>query len=242
MAAKNIVRVSARISDIISVIQNYAIKDYSGRLGFPTLVIHVDYPEQVIDGIKEPARSRKYYLTPFREYCFQISGSLSGDGDHGSTQVVDLHAVLGSIMNYSEPYRATVYYGTESIGTRSNVAFHIMKGLILEAIDQFTYRKINGNYDGYITDFNDSDADASRHLDGDVIDRFTKVCIAYLLIREGKDALLYDAGATSKQGLLDFIYHLPIYNSDTGEKTDLKPTIPMGTLEAMCEEKKFYWA
>lgn len=45
-----------------------------GRSGIPTLEIKVD--------------DRSYYLTPFRAYRFQVSGSKDGDGDYGSSPVL----------------------------------------------------------------------------------------------------------------------------------------------------------
>ena len=240
-AKSNIVKISAKVEDIITVIPGYAAKEYTGHLGFPTLIIHVDYPSMVINNIKEPAHHSKYYLTPFREYAFQISETLSGDWDCGSTDVVDLHAILNCVMNYDKPYRANDSYGTKYIGNRENVTFSIMKGLILQALDKFIYRMLD-HYDGYTMDFNDKDHHASRHLEGDVLDRFTKVCIAYLLIREEKENLLYEAGATFEKSLLMYLYNLPIYNSDTKQETDLKATMPEETMKAIYDlNKKMYF-
>ena len=46
-----------------------------GRSGIPTLEIKVD-------------GDRSYYLTPFRAYRLQVSGSKDGDGDYGSSPVL----------------------------------------------------------------------------------------------------------------------------------------------------------
>lgn len=45
-----------------------------GRSGIPTLELKVG--------------DRSYYLTPFRAYRFQVSGSKDGDGDYGSSPVL----------------------------------------------------------------------------------------------------------------------------------------------------------
>lgn len=45
-----------------------------GRSGIPTLELKVE--------------DRSYYLTPFRAYRFQVSGSKDGDGDYGSSPVI----------------------------------------------------------------------------------------------------------------------------------------------------------
>lgn len=45
-----------------------------GRTGIPTLEIKCG--------------DRSYYLTPFRAYRFQVSGSKDGDGDYGSSPVL----------------------------------------------------------------------------------------------------------------------------------------------------------
>jgi hypothetical protein len=45
-----------------------------GRSGIPTLELKVG--------------DRSFYLTPFRAYRFQVSGSKDGDGDYGSSPVI----------------------------------------------------------------------------------------------------------------------------------------------------------
>ena len=57
---------------------NEEIKYTPGKM--PTLLIDVVDPEG-----KTIATG---YLTPFRKYRFQVSGSMEGDGDFGSTQVI----------------------------------------------------------------------------------------------------------------------------------------------------------
>ena len=56
-----------------------------GRSGIPTLEIKCG--------------DRSYYLTPFRGYRFQVSGSRDGDGDYGSSPVVHYHELLGGLHN-----------------------------------------------------------------------------------------------------------------------------------------------
>ena len=57
-----------------------------GRTGIPTLEIKVE--------------DRSYYLTPFRGYRFQVSGSKDGDGDYGSSPVVHFKENFGG-MHYA---------------------------------------------------------------------------------------------------------------------------------------------
>lgn len=57
-----------------------------GRSGIPTLEI--------------VAGNRSYFLTPFRGYRFQVSGSRDGDGDYGSSPVVHFKENFGG-MHYA---------------------------------------------------------------------------------------------------------------------------------------------
>jgi hypothetical protein len=54
-----------------------------GRTGIPTLEI--------------VAGNRSYFLTPFRGYRFQVSGSTDGDGDYGSSPVIHYKEALGGL-------------------------------------------------------------------------------------------------------------------------------------------------
>lgn len=57
-----------------------------GRSGIPTLEIKCG--------------DRSFYLTPFRGYRFQVSGSIDGDGDYGSSPVIRYKESLGG-LHYS---------------------------------------------------------------------------------------------------------------------------------------------
>ena len=57
-----------------------------GSTGIPTLEIKCE--------------DRSYYLTPFRGYRFQVSGSKDGDGDYGSSPVIHYKDALGT-LHYS---------------------------------------------------------------------------------------------------------------------------------------------
>ena len=57
-----------------------------GRSGIPTLEIKCG--------------NRSYFLTPFRGYRFQVSGSRDGDGDYGSSPVVHFKQNFGG-MHYA---------------------------------------------------------------------------------------------------------------------------------------------
>lgn len=57
-----------------------------GRSGIPTLEIKCD--------------NRSYFLTPFRGYRFQVSGSRDGDGDYGSSPVIHYKDTFGN-MHYA---------------------------------------------------------------------------------------------------------------------------------------------
>ena len=54
-----------------------------GRTGIPTLEIKVG--------------DDSFYLTPFRGYRFQVSGTKDGDGDYGSSPVIHYKEALGGL-------------------------------------------------------------------------------------------------------------------------------------------------
>ena len=65
------------------------IGDVKNFEGVPVLELHVeDYERKV--------KRNTIYLSPFRGYRFQVSGSLDGNGDYGSTEVVGLGNVLNA--------------------------------------------------------------------------------------------------------------------------------------------------
>ena len=59
---------------------------YFDHEGMPTLMIKAD-DEKIGTG----------YLHPFRAYSFQVSGSADGQGDYGSTGVMDIPAIAKSM-------------------------------------------------------------------------------------------------------------------------------------------------
>ena len=69
----------------------------------PNLKITVRLPETTItnkDGktIKKDARTEVFYMSPFRDYRMQISGSIDGDGDYASTEVIGFYNLINNLM------------------------------------------------------------------------------------------------------------------------------------------------
>ncbi len=51
---------------------------FEGHSGIPTLHIEATY---------ENGEKRERFLTPFRKYCFQVSATIDGEGDCGSSPI-----------------------------------------------------------------------------------------------------------------------------------------------------------
>ena len=104
-------------------------------------------PVLVLDtGMKIPKRSEeatvKGYLSPFRGYCMQVSGTVSGGSDRGSTQVFGLKNIL-KVNNADSGYR----------GYESNLSTKEMQKEFIYMTSQYAIMKfadyVDANHDGY---------------------------------------------------------------------------------------------
>ena len=228
MSAKNIVRISASTDDLM-LFKDRDLEDGS-VLGFPELRINVDFPEQVIktkknNSIKEPAHSATFFLTPFREYSFQVSRTIDGQWDCGCSVVLNLHNLIHISDTNSAMSNVSWEHGYKG---RSSAIHYIVKGIMLQAIEDFIARRTS-NYDGYTCDWN-SNGELSRYLEGDILDIFTRICIAYLFIRERRPDMCDD------DSLMKY-YTTHVYNEE--EETDplWNLAIPMDLFERYTSEK-----
>lgn len=138
-SAKNIVTIKITKEDLFK----------SKKSGMPQIGIRVSCPEQVIDGHRYPARSEMYFLAPFRNYKFQVSGSPTGNGDYGSGQVVNLHNIISVFSATTTPQFSNVAWGDKN--EKGNIIHEVMKGLANNALMQFINITFRG-YDGYKLD------------------------------------------------------------------------------------------
>ena len=69
--------------------------------GMPTLKIIVE-------------NDRDFYLSPFRGYSFQVSGTLSGSCDYGSSEVIGLANVVKAFSDYQKPKSNLSIYAQNS--------------------------------------------------------------------------------------------------------------------------------
>ena len=49
---------------------------------------YTDIPTLHIEATYESGEKRKRFLTPFRKYCFQVSATIDGEGDCGSSPII----------------------------------------------------------------------------------------------------------------------------------------------------------
>lgn len=109
--------------------------------GIPVLEIKMDIDN---DGHQE---NRTFYLAPFRCYKFQVSGTIEGQMDYGSGQVIGLKNITSSEMDGSGR-------GFESNATPRGIQFEILQGLANNAIMNFLhYPHFRGTMPAYTIDF-----------------------------------------------------------------------------------------
>lgn len=91
------------------------------KIQFGELINEKSFPQlQVI------AEDRTYYLSPFRKYCFQVSGDEFGDGDYGSNSVFGLDSLM------------TMYQsGPSNIGGAKDVRKYVIANMIFAALSCF---------------------------------------------------------------------------------------------------------
>ena len=227
-----IVQVSAKNGNIKLYSPKYLNKDTTG---FPQLIIDVHFPEICIertkkDGTKyiwkEEERNCHRYLSPFREYGFQISGTWNGEWCCADTQVIGLHNLFNAILDGENRGRSNVRWGYSQL-TRGHAMWHVFNGFAESAVMDWYNNSDFEGYDGI--NFNWTDGDSWRFSDrGDVFDQFVYAVIIYLAIREGKWKLI-------KPEDLRWYYSLPVLDDD---KNETKLTIPMDILEYMCPEEE----
>jgi hypothetical protein len=90
---------------------------------------------------ENPVVKRVYYLSPFRLYRFQVSGSLNGSGDYGASPVVGLGNIVGIRPN--TPVDTKGFSAFSSNIFSDNYGQCIMKSMAYEAIVKFYSHRMN---------------------------------------------------------------------------------------------------
>lgn len=221
--------------------KNGAIKLYSSKYqekdttGFPQLEIDVYFPEICINRTRKDGREISWkmeerqchrYLSPFREYGFQISGTWDGQWACGETQVIGLRNLFHAIICETNCGHSNVRWGMSTL-TRGHAMWHVFNGFAESALMDWIQNSEFEGYDG--VNFDWIDEDSHRFSDrGDVFDQFVYATIIYLAIREGRWNLI-------KPEDLRWYYSLEVLDEDKNKK---QLTIPMGILEYMCPEEE----
>lgn len=86
-----------------------------------------------IDMWKDKEVEHNYYLSPFRGYCFQISGNAEGVGDYASTPVVGLGNIIRACRGYEAPGSSLSIYASNF----SSLERGIFDSLVNACIDRF---------------------------------------------------------------------------------------------------------
>lgn len=149
MAAKNIVQINIKSDGLFKL---------EGEM--PLLRIDVNFPEQVIDGIKYPKHHKTYWLSPFRLYKFQVSGNAKGERDCGSSVVVNLHHVVETFSATSTPNMSNIAWGDRN--EKGFIIHEIMKGLANTAFTNFLQIEFR-DYDGV-----NINIDLAPEIEGDI--------------------------------------------------------------------------
>lgn len=111
----------------------------------PNLKITVRLPETTItnkDGktIKKDARTQVFYMSPFRDYRMQISGSIDGDGDYASTEVIGFYNLINNLMAGKDRARlapTNVTYDDRYLGSHSNIVTQLIDSMIRACFNKF---------------------------------------------------------------------------------------------------------
>ena len=105
------------------------------KFGEMELVNGIPVMEVFIKSSDDDKILTKGYLAPFRQYCFQVSGTKDGSGDHGSSDVIGLkHCMIPTLG--------------EGIGFQSNnspegVTKELLLGQAAIAVVQYAAYNIN---------------------------------------------------------------------------------------------------
>ena len=102
--------------------------------------------------LKDEEGNVRGYLHPFRGYRFQVSGSVEGDGDHGSSEVLG----LANIVTASFAGRDTAKNPDLSVwaSNSSDICVSLLEALAWNALDEYTGHTIS-----IAEEYADADAD-----------------------------------------------------------------------------------
>ena len=188
--AKNIVQINVFTNDIfLCKFENEGKVNY-----MPELKIVVSFPEIVYtnkDGntIKKNPHTEIFYMTPFRDYRFQISRSISGEGDYASTEVIGFYNLISTLMAGKDIVKlvpTNVSYDDRYIGTHSNIICQLIDSMIRACFQKFiTQSPIFDKYDGINVNFGDRETIYYKRNGFAMLDNFGKfaeIVTTYLVL------------------------------------------------------------
>ena len=121
----------------------------------PELKISVVFPEttfvtQVGKTIKKPKHTVDYWMSPFRDYRFQVSASIDGHQDCGSTEVIGLSNMITVFEDFECEGPSNVSYN-DYLCTHSHITTQIYDSMIRACLMKFIEKPIviGERYDGY---------------------------------------------------------------------------------------------
>lgn len=222
--AKNVAQVNISCDNV--VFYKYGDNNY-----MPVLRISVVFPETTFvtrEGktVKKPRHTEDYWMSPFRGYKFQVSASIDGHTDCGSTEVVGLSNMLLAFENYERKqtnkssYASNVSY-KDYLGTHSHITTQIYDSMIRSCLMKFTkYPMVIGErYDGY--KLNLVDTKTMNYADGgfsilDPLGYFAEIVSVYMILETYDDINEEDPMFINiDHNLLEeYLYHIPVYDSN----------------------------
>ncbi len=197
----------------------------------PVLRISVVFPETTFvtrEGktVKKHRHTEDYWMSPFRGYKFQVSASIDGHTDCGSTEVVGLSNILTAFEDYTKEqtnkssFTSNVSY-EDYLGTHSHIATQIYDAMIRSCLMKFTkYPMVIGErYDGY--KLNLIDNKTMNYTDGgisflDPLGYFAEIVSVYMILETYDDIDKENSMFTNIDSRLleEYLYHIPVYDSN----------------------------
>lgn len=154
-------------------------------------------------------------MSPFRDYRFQISGSIDGRGDFASTEVVGFYNIISTILrgkNDDKLIPTNVTYDEKYIGSHANIICHIMDSMIRACFQKFiTDSPIFKKYDGVKVNLGEEETifyEEGGFAMNDSFGKFAEVVTTYI-VTGYFDQLYPDEALINLNNTT-----IPVYNTD----------------------------
>lgn len=158
--------------------------DYT--IDYEDLVLVDGFPQLKIRAIDHANKEliRTYWLSPFRRYCFQVSGNEHGENDIYSTPVIGLDNVIGAVNSMTGRFQ----YSNLSWGDSTSVIDVLFSGLAHKCIDgcmgkveDLMWRIGKKNHEEEDYDLIPQLVIRRSSIYADPIDEFATICTLYLM-------------------------------------------------------------